>query len=260
MNEIQSVQNPTIRRLKVLKDKKAREEAHEMLVEGEKLMREAAQLKLPVSDALFDADMADRFADLARDMERAGARVYAVPRRLLEVVCDTKTPQGACAAFGLPDFFDAEHAPERLVVLDGVQDPGNVGTIWRTADAAGFQGLLLGEGSADPLSPKVLRAAMGSGFRIPFSQAAPLTDALRTLSDRGYTIIASDLSGEDFYSRSDPGSKMVLVIGNEARGISDAVRQCADMRVKLPMRGGAESLNAAIAAAIMMYDLMNAKR
>ena len=133
MNEIQSVQNPTIRRLKALKDKKAREEAHEMLVEGEKLMREAAQLKLPVSDALFDADMADRFADLARDMERAGARVYAVPRRLLEVVCDTKTPQGACAAFGLPSFFDMEHAPERLVALDGVQDPGNVGTIWRSA-------------------------------------------------------------------------------------------------------------------------------
>ncbi len=255
MNEIQSVQNPTIRRLKALKDKKAREEAHEMLVEGEKLMREAAQLKLPVSDALFDADMADRFADLARDMERAGARVYAVPRRLLEVVCDTKTPQGACAAFGLPSFFDMEHAPERLVALDGVQDPGNVGTIWRTADAAGVGGLLMSAACADPFSPKVQRAAMGSGFRVPVSMTDDLAGALEALKARGYSVIASSLHGAPFYENAPRGGRFALVIGNEARGVSDSVMQAADVRLKLPMRGGAESLNAAVAAGIMMYEL-----
>ena len=83
-------------------------------------------------------------AALAGRMAACGARVYAVPRRVLEAVCDTRTPQGACAAFSLPAPFDAAAAPARLVALDGVQDPGNVGTIWRTADAAGFQGLLLG--------------------------------------------------------------------------------------------------------------------
>ena len=256
MEKITSVKNPTVRGLRELKDRRTREESGLILVEGEVMIREGLSCGLKMHELLAD----EHHEALARELETRGARCFCVPRSILETVCETRTPQGVCASFTAPKPLDVDALPDAVVALDGVQDPGNVGTIWRTADAAGFQGLLLGEGSADPLSPKVLRAAMGSGFRIPFSQAAPLTDALRALSDRGYTIIASDLSGEDFYSRSDPGSKMVLVIGNEARGISDAVRQCADMRVKLPMRGGAESLNAAIAAAIMMYDLMNAKR
>ena len=256
MERITSTKNPTVRALRELKDRRVREESGRILVEGEVMIREALSCGLQMHDLLAD----ERHEALALEMEACGARSFSVPRSILETVCETHTPQGVCASFTAPKPLDVDALPDAVVALDGVQDPGNVGTIWRTADAAGFQGLLLGEGSADPLSPKVLRAAMGSGFRIPFSQAAPLTDALKALSARGYTVIASDLGGEDFYSRSDPGSKMVLVIGNEARGISDAVRQCADMRVKLPMRGGAESLNAAIAAAIMMYDLMNAKR
>ena len=144
----------------------------------------------------------------------------------------------------------------RVVALDGVQDPGNVGTIWRTADAAGFEGILFGAGCADPLSPKVQRSAMGSGFRTPFMTAADLPEALTTLRNRGYSVIASDLKGEDFYARRDVGNAFVLIIGSEARGISDEVRSAADMLVKLPMRGGAESLNAAVAAGIMMYELM----
>ena len=113
-------------------------------------------------------------------------------------MCDTKTPQGACAAFGLPDFFDAEHAPERLVVLDGVQDPGNVGTIWRTADAAGVGGLLMSAVCADPFSPKVQRAAMGSGFRVPVSMTDDLPAMLAALRARGYSVIASSLHGAPF--------------------------------------------------------------
>ncbi len=164
-----------------------------------------------------------------------------------------------CAAFELPEPVALEKLPERIVALDGVQDPGNLGTIWRTADAAGFQALLLGAGGADPLSPKVQRAAMGSGFRVPFCHAPELAESLIALRKRGYRVFASDLSGADFYARPDAGEKFVLVIGNEARGISDAVREAADCRVKLPMRGGAESLNAAVAAGIMMYELMRGK-
>ena len=194
-------------------------------------------------------------ADFAREV-CGNARGFIVTRSLLETICDTRTPQGVCAAFELPEPVALEQLPERVVALDGVQDPGNLGTIWRTADAAGFQALLLGAGGADPLSPKVQRAAMGSGFRVPFCHAPELADALLQLRKRGYRVFASDLSGADFYARPDAGEKFVLVIGNEARGISDAVREAADCRVKLPMRGGAESLNAAVAAGIMMYELM----
>ena len=194
-------------------------------------------------------------ADFAREV-CGNARGFIVTRSLLETICDTRTPQGVCAAFELPEPVALEQLPERVVALDGVQDPGNLGTIWRTADAAGFQALLLGAGGADPLSPKVQRAAMGSGFRLPFCHTPELADALLQLRQRGYRVFASDLSGADFYARPDAGEKFVLVIGNEARGISDAVREAADCRVKLPMRGGAESLNAAVAAGIMMYELM----
>ena len=143
---------------------------------------------------------------LAVELEAAGARCFVVPRSLLEAVSDTRTPQGVCASFDLPAPLPLDQTPDRVVALDGVQDPGNVGTIWRTADAAGFHGLLLGAGCADPLSPKVQRSAMGSGFRLPFMQAGDLPAALGELRDRGWTVIASDLHGRDFYGHPTPAT------------------------------------------------------
>ena len=243
-----------MQRLRSLKDAKARREAGLFLVEGEVMIREALGCGLKLRELAAE----ESHADFAREV-CGNARGFIVTRSLLETICDTRTPQGVCAAFEQPEPVALEQLPERIVALDGVQDPGNLGTIWRTADAAGFQALLLGAGGADPLSPKVQRAAMGSGFRLPFCHAPELADALLQLRKRGYRVFASDLSGADFYARPDAGEKFVLVIGNEARGISDAVREAADCRVKLPMRGGAESLNAAVAAGIMMYELMRGR-
>ena len=254
MDRITSAKNPTVQRLRSLKDAKARREAGLFLVEGEVMIREALGCGLKLRELAAE----ESHADFAREV-CGNARGFIVTRSLLETICDTRTPQGVCAAFELPEPVALEQLPERVVALDGVQDPGNLGTIWRTADAAGFQALLLGAGGADPLSPKVQRAAMGSGFRLPFCHTPELADALLQLRQRGYRVFASDLSGADFYARPDAGEKFVLVIGNEARGISDAVREAADCRVKLPMRGGAESLNAAVAAGIMMYELMRGR-
>ena len=252
LERITSAKNPVIRHLKSLRDGKGRREAGRFLVEGEKMIAEALGCGLRLGEVIADEDRTDAALALAE----AGAKVSLVPRALLEAVCDTRTPQGICAAFSLPEPLPLDAAPRRLVALDGTQDPGNVGTIWRTADAAGFEGLLLGAGCADPLSPKVQRAAMGSGFRVPFMLAEDLPQALRTLAARGWSVLASDLHGADFYARPDPGERFILVIGNEARGISDAVRDAATTLVRLPMRGGAESLNAAVAAGIMMYEMM----
>ncbi len=243
-----------MQRLRSLKDAKARREAGLFLVEGEVMIREALNCGLKLRELAAE----EAHEDFAREV-CSGARGFIVTRSLLETICDTRTPQGVCAAFEQPEPVALEALPERIVALDGVQDPGNLGTIWRTADAAGFQALLLGAGGADPLSPKVQRAAMGSGFRVPFCHAPELAETLIALRKRGYRVFASDLSGADFYARPDAGEKFVLVIGNEARGISDAVREAADCRVKLPMRGGAESLNAAVAAGIMMYELMRGR-
>lgn len=252
MDKITSAKNPTIKALKALSSRKGREAAGRFLVEGEVMLREALNCGLTIHEVLAE----EASAALAEAFAASGARVSIVPRGLLESVCETKTPQGICASFDLPRPLPLDAAPARIVALDGTQDPGNVGTIWRTADAAGFTGVLFGDGCADPLSPKVQRAAMGSGFRVPFMAAEHLPAALIELKARGWTVLASDLHGADFYSRTDPGDRFVLVIGNEARGISEATRASASQLVKLPMRGGAESLNAAVAAGIMMYELM----
>ena len=252
MDWITSAKNPLIKNLRGLREHSERVARGRILVEGEVMIREALKCGLLIHDLIAD----EKHEAFAEEMQSAGANVHLVNRNLLESVCETKTPQGVCADFDAPAATAIESLPDILIALDGVQDPGNLGTIWRTADAAGFQGLLIGNGSADPLSPKVLRSAMGSGFRIPFAETKNIVWALESLRARGYTLMASDLSGSDFYTRENPGKKLVLIIGNEAHGISEAVRDCADMRVKLPMRGGAESLNAAIAAAILMYDIM----
>ena len=255
MDKITSAKNPLVQRMRDLKNAKKRRAEGLFLVEGEVMIREALKCGLKLREVAAD----ESCQAFAREMQDRGAKVFLVARNLLESICDTKTPQGVCASFEIPGEMDSGALPGRIVALDGVQDPGNVGTIWRTADAAGFEALLLGAGSADPLSPKVQRSAMGSGFRVPFAHSENLAETLAELRERGWHVIASDLQGEDFYARGDLGEKFVLVIGNEARGISDGVKNAADVRLKLPMRGGAESLNAAVAAGIMMYELMRGK-
>jgi len=252
MERVDSVKNPLIQRLRALKSAEGRMAEGLFLVEGEKMMREAMALLTPAA-ALFEEDR--DFGDLPEALSSRGARVLAVPRRVLEAVCDTKTPQGACAAFAPPKTLDLAHQPRRIVALDGVQDPGNLGTIWRTADAAGFAALITGPGCADWLSPKVQRAAMGSGFRVPIAKVDDLGAALAELAGRGYDIVATALDGAPFYERAPLKERFVLVIGSEAHGISPAVARCATMALKLPMRGGAQSLNASVAAGIIMYEL-----
>jgi len=252
MERLDSVKNPLIQRLRALKSAEGREAERLFLVEGEKLMREAAALLAP-SAALFEEGL--DHGDLPELLSGRGARLLTVPRRILEAVCDTRTPQGACAAFAPPKPLALDSPPKRLVALDGVQDPGNMGTIWRTADAAGFQALLAGPGCAEAFSPKVQRAAMGSGFRVPIAKVDDLGAALAELAGRGYDIVATALDGAPFYERAPLKERFVLVIGSEAHGISPAVARCATMALKLPMRGGAQSLNASVAAGIIMYEL-----
>ena len=250
---ITSLKNPLIQRMKALKDREARLAQRLFLVEGPVMLREALTCGLTPACFFYDEEKPD--PALLAAMAGAGASLYAVPRQVLEAICPTKTPQGACGAFQLVESKPLAALGPLLVALDGVQDPGNAGTIWRTADAAGFDGLLLGAGCADPLGPKVQRAAMGSGFRLPFCQLDDLAAALKALRDQGWQVVVSALDGDDIYRRAPLGQRFVLVIGSEAHGASPAVKAQATHRVKLPMRGGAESLNAAVAAGVLMYEL-----
>lgn len=253
MQEIVSVQNEKIRALRALAHKKGREEAGCFLIEGVKMVREAAD-SMRVQTVLVEATRVEAYAGLIAKLTEAGAQVFCVPPRVFQSVGDAKTPQGILASVRMPPVPERLEGP-RLVALDGVQDPGNVGTILRTADAAGFEGALLSEACADAYGPKALRATMGSIFRVPVLRTDVLASRLLRYRDEGYAVIVSALDGSPFYARQGIGERFVLVVGSEARGVSPAVSQAATHRLRLPMRGGAESLNAAVAAGIMLYEL-----
>lgn len=218
------------------------------LVEGEHMVGEALAAGR-VQHVLLDADKAERFSAFAA----SGAPCSALTATQLRQVVDSRTPQGVAALVALPPPPTLEQLGHRLVALDGVQDPGNVGTILRTMDAAGFTGLLTDTRTADAFSQKALSASMGSIFRVGVHVTQDLPGVLDSFS--GFDIIAGHLQGEPFYQRPRTGERVCLLIGSEGAGLSPQVLSRATLRVRLPMQGGAESLNAAVAAAIMMYDL-----
>ena len=246
MELLSSLKNPKVLSWKTLKDKKGRDSQNAFLVEGVRMVQEALSSAFEVQALLLREDYQPEY--------RLPAEIpsYVLSAHVFQSVCDTKTPQGIAAVLTRQT---READGPRLLALDGVQDPGNVGTIIRTADAAGFTGVLFSPECADLFSPKVLRATMGSVFRLGFSFPASLPDALEQLKKDGYSVLSSQLDGSPFYDRKDVSSSFVLVIGNEGNGVSDAVKAAATHHLCLPMQGGAESLNAAVAAGIMMYDL-----
>jgi len=245
MEHITSLKNPKVAAWKALKDRKGRRESGCFLVEGRKMVEEALASAFDVETVLVQEGM-----ELPDGLTMP---VYELPAHVLAAVCDTKTPQGIAAVVRMKE---QSALGKHIVVLDGVQDPGNVGTIIRTADAAGLDGVLLSNQCADVFSPKVLRATMGSIFRMNLRTTDDLPGELTKLREKGYSILSSQLDGTPFYEREKVAEQFALVIGNEGNGVSEQVQQTATHRVRLPMRGGAESLNAAIAAAIMMYELM----
>ena len=246
LEHITSLKNPKVTTWKSLKERKGRRETGCFLVEGRKMVEEALASAFPVEAVLVDDT---RLSEFTLPM---GILAYSMPAHVLAAVCDTKTPQGIAAVIRMAEV--QLHGP-RLVAMDGVQDPGNVGTIIRTADAAGFDGVILSAQCADVFSPKVLRATMGSVFRMGIRVTDDLPGLLTQMVQEGASVLSSQLDGEPFYQRSPLNDRFVLVIGSEGNGVTDEVKAVATHRVKLPMRGGAESLNAAVAAGIMMYEL-----
>ena len=245
MERITSLKNPKVTAWKALKERKGRRESGCFLVEGRKMVEEALQSGFPVEALLVQEGL---------DVPNLpNLPIYVLPEHVLAAVCDTKTPQGIAAVVRMRQ---QDALGKHIIALDGVQDPGNVGTMIRTADAAGLDGVLLSSQCADVFSPKVLRATMGSIFRMNLRVTDDLPAELMKLRAAGYSILSSQLDGTPFYERQGVAEQFALIIGNEGNGVSEAVRQTATHRLRLPMRGGAESLNAAIAAAIMMYELM----
>lgn len=250
---ISSLQNPRVRFLKrLLTDRSARYEAGQYLAEGEHMVTEA--LRENRAAALYvREDCLEKYSRLTAGFTGS---VTALSARVYDAVADTVTPQGITALCPMPGCASLPDLGDSLVILNRVQDPGNVGTILRTMDASGFTGLIIDSGTCDPYSPKTLRATMGAVFRIPVLLSPDLPAVLDSLAADGYDLLAGELHGEDLFRRRPVRKKAAVMIGNEGAGLDEIILRKATLRLKIPMPGKAESLNAGVAGAIMMYDIL----
>lgn len=258
MNFIASAQNPVIKEIKSLKKKKDREEKGLFFIEGLRFVNEAFDENIEVISVL----MSEQFTsgDDGRKLLSAGTagkyKCYILPDNLFKEISDTENPQGIMAVVKARRYKLEElvNGCRLLVVLDSIQDPGNMGTIIRTADAAGADGVILSKGCVDLYNPKVLRSTMGSIFHLPVYISDNLVETVSLLKSKGIFTIAAHLKGGKNFYDLDMKDATAIIIGNEANGISDEVAGCADELVRIPMPGRAESLNASVAAGLMIYE------
>ena len=235
-------------------NKKARERRKQdvFLVEGLRMFREVPRerlVKTYVSESFLE--------DPEHQVLLQGIPYEMVKDSVFAQMSDTLTPQGVLTVVRQYHYTMEELMGEKehplFLVLEDLQDPGNMGTIVRTGEAAGISGIIMSKDSADIYNPKVIRSTMGSIFRVPFSIVDDLAAAVDTLKDNGITTYAAHLKGE-LYNSGSLTKDCALLIGNEARGLSEEISAKADKLIKIPMHGKVESLNAAVATAILMYE------
>ncbi len=232
------------------------------VVDGPVLLADALAAGIRVTEVFVDADRLDEpTARVLDTAEAAGATVAAVDTAVLRRVTDPVTPQGVAAVAERPraDLADLRHA-RRVLVLVGVADPGNAGTLVRSAVAAGFDAVLTTPGTVELFGPKALRASAGALFALPAVELGADDDLAATLHAAGLPSVATTLEGGvDLYDADLTGPCAVL-IGNEAHGLEPAVAAAADQRVRIPMAGPTESLNAAMAGTLVCFEVLRQHR
>ncbi len=246
--------------LRSLATRKGRRETGMYLIEGARLCDEFLSAGLPCSYLLVDEGRADEpgVHRLAERFAETGAMVICAPAHEVGRVADTVTSQGLVAAAPWEELSpDSLRFGKRAVVvaLDGVADPGNVGAIIRTAAWFGVSAVLLGEGCADALNPKTVRATMGGLFYLSICRQAPLAETLTALKAEGFRIVAAEPGSEAAWRSWAETPHTALVLGNEARGLTPGLRHLADRRVGIPRIGRGESLNVAVTAGILLSAL-----
>lgn len=258
MNIIQSKDNSVIKEVKKLHKKKFRNETGRFLVEGFRFVEEALISSFSVSHIFVSESVKDKYIDFnIEKILQENSVVYFVKDNIFKDLCETVTPQGILAVVENKKF-KLENKEGFYVLVDKLQDPGNVGTIIRTAHASGALGVIITKGTVDVYNDKTLRSTMGSIFNIPVIEDDNL-ELIRDLKSKGFKLIVSSLDTDNNFYDIDLIGKVIIAVGNEGNGISDEVYALGDEKVKIPMPGKAESLNAAVSASIMMYEAVRQK-
>jgi RNA methyltransferase, TrmH family len=253
-----SIQNPLVRQVASLKDKKGRDGTGLFMVEGIRFVEEAFEAGAEVCLIMYSPKLgeSERGEELLELAARRKVSLHPVSDKVLAHVVDTQTPQGIIAAVRIPkvSLTDLPMQQALIVIVDGVQDPGNLGTIVRTALAAGASGVVTTKGTVDLFNPKTLRSTMGGVFALPVVQGLDIQDLIEWLEGNAIPMAVADAKGEAVYYTTSLLPPIALVIGNEGSGPSAELLGKADLKVSIPLSGGVESLNAAVAAALLLFE------
>ena len=250
MREISSKDNKIFRLCEQLSQKKYRDKLGLYLIEGENLLEEAVKNGAAIKTVLM-------CRDYRGSLFGTEDKAFCLSDKLFEQLSQTETTQGIMAIVEKPelspDLF-LDRGGGNFIVLDRLQDPGNIGTILRTADAAGYELAIVMKGTADVFSPKAVRAATGSLFRMPVVFMDSVDELMEFTRAAGKKLVATCFDTDRYYYDENLKGNIALIIGNEGSGISRELIECSDLKIKIPMHGNIESLNASVAAGILMYE------
>ena len=260
MQIITSKDNEIIKNVRKLKEKKYRDLNNEYIVEGVKMIKEAILEDAKIKLIVVCEDNANSGAiDKKLLYEIAKYECIYVSKKVFDLISDVQTPQGMLAVIEKENSEDKiDFTEDVIVVLDGIQDPGNLGTILRTIDSVGLKQVIVSKETADSYNPKVVRSTMGAIFRVNIIESDNLLDTLKNMKKHKYKIMATSLETDNSIYDVDYNKK-VIVIGNEANGVEKEILDYADEKIKIPMLGKTESLNASVATAVILYEYVRNK-
>ena len=260
MQTITSKDNELIKHIRKLKDKKYRDESNEYVVEGVKLVEEAVKENAKIKQIIVCEDTTRTYEIPTHIMlEIAKYECISVSNKIFNIITQVTNPQGIMAIIE-KNAQDAQidYSQDIIVVLDDVQDPGNLGTILRTVDSIGLNQIIVSKGTADAFNSKVVRSTMGAIFRIKIIEVENLAQEIKEMRKHHFKLMVTSLQTENSIYDID-FNKKIIVIGNEANGVSKEIQDMADEKAKIPMLGRTESLNASVAAGVVMYEYVRQK-
>ena len=256
---IESKENSLYKGTKKLKERRNRNKSNKYIIEGFRLVQEAFKAQLPIDYIIFTKDGNEKRDEYLSDYINESMKIYEISDNLFKELISTENPQGVLAVISMENK-PLKYYGSFYLLCDKVQDPGNLGTIIRTAHAAGVEGIILTKGTVDIYNEKTIRSTMGSLFYIPIHYDDENLSLVKDLKNKGFNLVVTSLeANKDFFEENLKG-KVILTVGNEGNGVSQEVLDLADTKVKIPMPGNAESLNVAIATSIIMYEKVRQDR
>ena len=261
MNVISSKDNEIVKSVKKLKEKKYRDLENAYIVEGIKMVREAIEEKALIRQIII-CDDCEKSDSIPKELmyEIAKYDCIYVTSKVFKYISEVQTPQGVLAVIEKNNGdLDINYNEDIIVALDDIQDPGNLGTILRTVDSVGLTQILVSKGTADCYNPKVVRSSMGAIYRVKVIECEDLLETLKEVKKNKFKVLVTSLGDNSKNIYDMKYNKKVLVIGNEANGVEERIMNIADEKIKIPMLGRTESLNAAVATGIVLYEYVRQK-